>query len=356
MTGPHGSDVLPATNHTVAVFGAYGHTGRFVAAELCRRGWTPVLSGRDADRLAALGAQFPELETRVAATDDPRSLDHAFDGAAAVINCAGPFLDTALPVIDAALRARIHYLDLCAEQQAVLDVAGRCADAAKQAGVAVVPAMAFYGGLADLLATAALDDRPEADAIDIAIALDSWHPTAGTRLTGARNHFRRLVVANGSLQPMADPAPTREWIFPSPFGSQPVVALPFSEIVTLSRHVRCAEVHSYMNLAPLGDLRDPATPAPVPTEADGRSAQIFAVDIELRRNGETRRATARGRDIYAISAPLIVEATQRLVDGRSKVRGVVSPGTAFDARDFLASLPDLRVCLPQSVGGASSQR
>lgn len=354
MTGLHGSAVLPATNHTIAVFGAYGHTGRFVVAELCRRGWTPVLSGRDAERLAALATQFPGLEARAAAIDDPQSLDRALDGAAAVINCAGPFLDTALPVIDAALRARIHCLDLCAEQQAVLDVAERYAGAAKQADVAVVPAMAFYGGLADLLATAALDDWPDADAIDIAIALDSWHPTAGTRLTGARNHFRRLVVANGSLQPLADPAPTREWAFPAPFGQQPMVALPLSEIVTLSRHVRCPEVHSYMNLAPLADLRDPATPVPVPAAADGRSAQVFAVDIELRRNGQTRRATAHGHDIYAISAPLIVEAMQRLVDGRSAARGVVSPGAAFDARDFLAALPDLRVCLPDRVGGASA--
>jgi len=345
---------LPATNHTVAVFGAYGHTGRFVVAELCRRGWTPVLCGRDADRIAALAAQFAELDAHVASIDDPQSLDRAFHGVAAVINCAGPFLDTALPVIDAALRAGIHYLDLSAEQQAVIDVADRYAGAAKQAGVAVVPAMAFYGGLADLLATAALGDWPDADAIDIAIALDSWHPTAGTRLTGARNRFRRLVVENGSLQPLADPAPTRDWTFPAPFGAQSMVALPFSEIVTLSRHVRCREVHSYMNLAPLGDLRDPATPAPVPSDADGRSAQVFAIDIELGRNGDMRRATVHGRDIYAISAPLIVEATQRLVDGRSTVRGVVSPGAAFGAREFLAALPELRVCLPDI--GASSIR
>ncbi len=345
---------MPHTNHTVAVFGAYGHTGRFVVAELCRRGWTPLLCGRDAHRLAALAAQVPNLETRIAAIDDPPSLDRALEGAAAVINCAGPFLDTALPVVDAALRAGIHYLDLSAEQQAVIDVADRYAGAATQAGVAVVPAMAFYGGLADLLATAALGDWPDADAIDIAIALDSWHPTAGTRLTGARNRFRRLVVENGSLQPLADPAPMREWTFPSPFGMQSMVALPFSEIVTLSRHVRCREVHSYMNLAPLTDLRDPATPAPVPSDTDGRSAQVFAIDVELRRNGEKRRATVHGRDIYATSAPLIVEATQRLVDGRSSVRGVVSPGAAFDARELLAALTELRVCLPDV--GASSIR
>lgn len=330
-------------NRIIAVFGAYGHTGRFVVAELCGRGWTPILCGRDAGRLAALGDAFPTLEQRPASVEDPASLDRALDGAVGVINCAGPFLDTAAPVIEAALRARIHYLDVCAEQRATLDVFERFTDAAKVAGVAVVPAMAFYGGLADLLATAALADWPDADAIDIAVALDSWHPTAGTRLTGARNHHRRMVVANGRLEPLADPPPSRQWTFPAPFGTQDMVALPLSEIVTISHHLRSAEVHSYMNLAPLVDLRDPHTPPPTPSDVHGRSAQIFVVDVAVRSPGRTRRATAQGRDIYAVTAPLVVEAMQRIVEGRANATGVAAPGEAFAARDFLESLPMLHV-------------
>lgn len=332
-----------SADRVVTVFGAYGHTGRFIVAELCKRRWTPILCGRDAEKLAALGELFPALEQRTASVEDPASLDRALDGATAVINCAGPFLDTAVPVIEAALRARIHYLDVCAEQRAVLEVYERFTGAAKTAGVTVMPAMAFYGGLADLLATAALGDWTDVDAIDIAVALDSWHPTAGTRLTGVRNHYRRLVITGGRLEPLADPPPSREWTFPAPFGTQDVVELPLSEIITLSRHVRSAEVHSHMNLAPLRDLRDPRTPPPAPTDEHGRSSQIFVVDTTVRRGGQTRHATAQGRDIYAVTAPLVVEALQRIGDGRSKTIGVMAPGEAFDARDFLESLPALRL-------------
>lgn len=337
-----------SVDRTVVVYGAYGHTGRFVVAELLERGWIPVLSGRDAGKLATLGEAFPGLERRLASVEVPASLDRALDGAMGVINCAGPFLDSATPMIEAALRARIHYLDVSAEQQAVLDVFERFSDAAKAAAVTVIPAMAFYGGLADLLATAALGDWPDADAIDIAVALDSWHPTAGTRLTGARNHYRRLVVAGGKLQPLADPPASRQWTFPAPFGTQDAIALPFSEIVTLSRHTRSAEVHSYMNLAPLKDLRDPHTPPPTATDAHGRSAQTFAVETIVRRGSQTRSALASGRDIYAVTAPLVVEALQRIGDGRGKANGVVAPGQAFDARDFLESLPALRLALPDA--------
>ncbi|SDG39451.1 saccharopine dehydrogenase NADP-binding domain-containing protein [Pseudonocardia oroxyli] len=91
--------------------GAYGHTGRFVVAELRRRGIEPVVSGRDATRLAATG-----YEARPAATDDPAALAAAFAGADVVINVAGPFLDTAVPVAAAAVRAGAHYLDVSAEQ------------------------------------------------------------------------------------------------------------------------------------------------------------------------------------------------------------------------------------------------
>nr|BFE78905.1 hypothetical protein GCM10020093_015060 [Planobispora longispora] len=42
---------------TVAVYGATGHTGRFVVAELLRRGFVPVLVGRDAARLEMLAKE-----------------------------------------------------------------------------------------------------------------------------------------------------------------------------------------------------------------------------------------------------------------------------------------------------------
>src|SRR5258708_27189154 len=82
-------------NRTVTVFGAYGHTGGFVVSELRKRGFTPILSGRDAAKLKAAGKAHPGSEVRVATVNDSASLDRALSGAVAVIHCAGPFIDTA---------------------------------------------------------------------------------------------------------------------------------------------------------------------------------------------------------------------------------------------------------------------
>jgi Saccharopine dehydrogenase NADP binding domain len=274
---------------------------------------------------------------RPASVEDTASLDRALAGAAAVINCAGPFLDTSASVIEAALRARIHYLDVAAEQQAVLNTFEQFADVAREVGIVVVPAMAFYGGLGDLMATAAMGTWSAADEISVAIALDSWKPTLGTRLTGQRNPGRRFVFSSNKLE-RGDSPPARKWNFPPPFGSQDVVGLSFAETITISRHLRINEIRAYINLSPLSDLRNPATPAPVAADESGRSDQRFLMDVIARKGKEERRAVASGRDIYAITAPIVVEATQRVVNQLPETTGVVAAGEIFDARDFLRSL------------------
>src|SRR5262244_3368281 len=215
------------SRRTVTVFGAYGHTGRFIVSELHKRGWRAILSGRNRAKFEALHRVYAELDVRDAPVEEPASLDRALAGASAVINCAGPFADTAIPVVEAALRAGIHYLDVAAEQPAILAIFERFAETARGAHVAVLPAMAFYGALGDLLATTAIKDWATADEISVAVALDSWRPTNGTRLTGQRNSGQHLIFSDNRLQ-RADP-PRHKWNSPSPFGTQEVVGLPLAE-------------------------------------------------------------------------------------------------------------------------------
>ena len=323
---------------TIAVFGASGHTGRVVVAQLLRRGFAPIAIGRDSAKMAASGLLESGVEIRTVSIDDPASLDGSLAGAAAVINCAGPFLDTADAVAAAALRARIHYLDVTAEQTSAQATFDRFGDAAAETGVVVIPAMGFYGGFADLLATAAMGNWNSADEIRLSIALDSWRPTQGTRITGQRNTATRLVIEGGKFVPLAQPASQTSWDFPEPFGRQDVSELPFSEVPVIARHLRVARLHSHLNNAPLRDLRDSTTPPPIADDERGRSAQTFLVDVVVRNGNKIRRATAQGTDIYAFTAPLVVEAVERILDGRARGSGAFAPGETFDSTDFLHAL------------------
>lgn len=235
-------------------------------------------------------------------------------------------------------------MDVAAEPPAVLAVFERFAETARNAGVVIVPAMAFYGGLSDLLATQAMSEWDTADELSVAVALDSWQPTRGTRLTGQRNHGQRFIFSHNRLE-RADPPPPRKWEFPPRFGVQDVESLSLAEAITISRHLRTREIRAYMNAAPLKDIRNPETPAPTPQDENGRSSQIFLVDAIARRGSEKRRIVARGRDIYAITAPIVVEATERVVNGLAKTTGVLAPGEAFDAQDFLRSLSPAHLSL-----------
>ncbi|MFF8763626.1 saccharopine dehydrogenase family protein [Nocardiopsis dassonvillei] len=332
LTGPH-------ARGRVLVYGAYGHTGRFVVAELVRRGLEPVLSGRNAHALAAVGRGYPGLEVRPADVGDPAALEEAVRGVAAVVNCAGPFLDTAGPLAAAAVRAGAHYLDVTAEQPSVQATYRAHGEDAAAAGVVVLPAMAFYGGLADLLASAAVGGRGGGvEEVTVAMGLDRWWPTEGTRITGSRNTAPRLVVADGKLVPVGAAAPPHVWDFPAPLGRQKVVRLPFSEVVTMHRHLGAERIDSYLSEAPLAELRDPATSGPEAVDGSGRSAQRFAVDVRVLADGVEHRAVASGRDIYAVTAPLVAEAVTRVLDGRVRATGALAPGQAFDAADFLDAL------------------
>ncbi|MER0241140.1 saccharopine dehydrogenase NADP-binding domain-containing protein [Streptomyces sp. HSW2009] len=382
------------SGQAVAVVGAYGHTGRFVVAELLERGFRPVLVGRDAEKLGALagalgrawdgvggpgglsglgesselsraggvdgfssrdgvdgagglgesvGGGAVGLDVRPATADDPTALDRALTGVAAVINCAGPFASTAAPVIEAALRAGIPYLDVAAEVEANADTFAHFDEPARAAGVAVVPAMAFYGGLGDLLATAAMGDWTGADEAHIAYGLSSWHPTEGTRAAGRvsrdRRNGQRVRYAKGKLEYVRGELPTLEWSFPAPLGTRDVIGeFTMADVITVPSHLAIPEVCTYMTTEAARDVVGPDTPTPAAVDEQGRSAQTFLVDVRVRAGGVERRAVAQGQDIYAVTAPLVVEAVDRLLTGRSKALGVASAGALFDAADFLRAL------------------
>ena len=328
------------TKPEVAVFGATGHTGRFVIAELLRRGMAPIAITRDADALSAANFSGNGVDRRQATIDDPGALDWALRGAQAIINCAGPFADTADALASAAIRARIHYVDVAAEQVITAKTLQKFDEPARRAGVAVVPAMAFYGGFADLMVTSLLGHWNTVDSIEILMGIDSWHPTPGTRNTIARNIVGNLMITGGRLSAVPSSPPPKQWNIPGPLGNQAVVEVPFSEAILISKHVKTAELHNYLPQIAVNQVLDPSTPGPKSSDAMGRSAQQFVIEVVVRRGNESRRAISRGRDSYAVTAPLVCEAVARLLKGNIP-GGAHAPGEIFAAKEFLAALgPD----------------
>jgi hypothetical protein len=226
---------------------------------------------------------------------------------------------------------------LAAEQGSAIATFERFDAPARERGIVVVPAAGFYGGFGDVLAMAAMHGFPHADRIEIAIALDSWWPTGGTRRTGQRNTLPRVVFSGGRLEELRSPE-TRRWEFPEPFGAQDVLEVPFTETVLIARHVATREIRNFINETPLKDLGNLATPGPVAVDERGRSNQHFLVDVRAQNGDTVHRITAAGQDIYAVTAPIVAEAVDRVCAGPQRPAGAFALGQLVDARDFLAAL------------------
>ncbi|GAA1585055.1 MULTISPECIES: saccharopine dehydrogenase NADP-binding domain-containing protein [Kribbella] len=92
------------------ILGATGRTGREIARQVAARGGTPVLVGRNAERLRKTAADLGLGDAEVVATDDPAAAIAAARPAV-VVNTIGGYAETAVPIARACLPGG-HYVDL----------------------------------------------------------------------------------------------------------------------------------------------------------------------------------------------------------------------------------------------------
>ena len=157
------------------IYGAYGYTGELIAREAVARGLRPVLAGRNALQVARLAIELG-LEQRVFDAGQP-----ALDGIGLVLNCAGPFSQTARPMMLACLKAGAHYLDITGEIE-VFEYAHTLDAAARDAGVVVCPGVGFDVIPTDCVARALAEALP--DATHLALGFDTeMAMSAGTAKT-----------------------------------------------------------------------------------------------------------------------------------------------------------------------------
>ena len=152
-------------SQSVAVYGAYGYTGRLIVDALLRNGVRPVLGGRDARRLDALARQTG-LETRPCAVKD---LAEALVGLDALVLAAGPFGATAAPAVEACLRTRTHYLDVSGDYRSI-DLVRTFHPRAHARGVMLLPAVGFDVVASDCLMAYVAGRLPGATELSLGVS------------------------------------------------------------------------------------------------------------------------------------------------------------------------------------------
>ena len=151
------------------IYGANGYSGKLIAREAVRRGYEPILAGRSAAAVSRLAAEL-DLPHRVfQAVDTSEAREHLAD-LSLILNCAGPFTETAPSLVDASIEAACHYMDLTGE----LDVYAYCHkrhEAARRRGVVLCPGVAFDVVPTEAIAAKLKEALPDANSL--VLGLDS---------------------------------------------------------------------------------------------------------------------------------------------------------------------------------------
>jgi saccharopine dehydrogenase (NAD+, L-lysine-forming) len=366
----------------VAVLGGAGAMGRAVVYDLARAGHPVRIL--EADRAAAervarrYGGRHCEVDTADAA--DPAILARKLRGAAVVVHCAPYRLN--LTVMEAALRAGCHYLDLGGLFHTTRRQLRRHADF-RRAGLLAVLGMGSAPGISNVLARAAADPLRRVRSIGVynggadATRYVSPLPFAFSPATVLDEFtLRPMVFEHGRFRSV--PPLSGDEDFPFELGTQRVRFSLHSEVATLPLTYRrqgirrCAFKIAYdpdlvsrlrllidlgladprpgpRGVAPRDVLLDCFRRLPPPPEVvDDRDTLAVVVEGEDDRGRVRIRydltAGAQGRPpLSAVArdpgfAPAIV--ARMILEGRIEERGVRPPERCVPAGELLSALAE----------------
>lgn len=227
------------------IYGANGYTGELIARRAKSRGVPAVLAGRNETALAALGDELALPHRGFVLGGDPSAADQALRGITAVLNCAGPFSATAAPLVNACLRARIHYLDITGELGVLEALSARHADALA-AGVTVLPGAGFDVVPSDCLAAHVKRLLPSATHLVLAFQTSS-RMSRGTATTAIEQaHAGGMVRRDGRLVRVPAGWRTRSVDFGDGGGARKVISIPWGDVATAYHTTGIGNVEVYV--------------------------------------------------------------------------------------------------------------
>ncbi len=162
------------------IYGAYGFTGTWIAREAVRRGLHPILAGRNASRLACLAGEL-NTEYRTFSLDQPNIVREALQDCRLVLNCAGPFSQTAQPMVSGCLETGSAYLDITGEVD-VLESVAQLHESAVRRDTPLIPGLGFDVVPTDTLAVLLKETLPSANLLQLALT-GTGSLSAGTTRT-----------------------------------------------------------------------------------------------------------------------------------------------------------------------------
>lgn len=322
---------------TVMIYGATGYTGRMAAAQAVAAGLDTVLAGRDEARLEKLAAELG-VGYRRFSLDQADVVEGGLSNVAVVLNCAGPFLRTAAPLMTAAIRTGADYLDVAAELDSYRLAEELNADA-EAADVMLLPgsggSVAMLGCLTGHAAQLVSQPTHVRVALHVAGSM-----SRGSAVSAAENLTTEcLMRADGTLTGR-DPNEIRQF----DFGAGPVTCSPTTlpDLVTIWHATKIPNIETFVHVSgdafPEGEL-DSLPDGPT---AEQRDANRYHAAVEVTgADGDVARAVLDTVNGYTFTPLAAAEAARRVVSGEHRP-GFHTPATLLGV-GFAETIADTRI-------------
>jgi short subunit dehydrogenase-like uncharacterized protein len=337
------------------IYGANGYSGELIARAAKIRGMRPILAGRNAAQVQALGAEL-KFDTRVFALDqiDLSDID-------VLLHCAGPFSSTAAPMLQACLKQRTHYLDITGEIDVFL-AAQALHSKAQDAGIVICPGVGFDVVPTDCLALMLKQKMPDADQLVLAFHAEGGM-SRGTTLTsieGLKGGGRARI--DGELRTVPSAWKVRDFSF-APNKIRRAMTIPWGDVVTAHYSTGIANIEVYMsaprafiNIARLTRWLKPIlqyTPLPAllkwrtrqgaaGPDAATRARSRTYVFGEVKNANQQLQARLLLPNGYELTVDAALSVAQFLLDGKANTCGYTTPSMLCGA-DFVLQLQNTAI-------------
>ncbi|QWB06648.1 saccharopine dehydrogenase family protein [Pseudomonas syringae] len=306
---------------TLLIYGATGYTGRMAAERARALGLNVEIAGRNQQRLASLAAQL-DVNYRVFDADQAEGF---LSGISVLLNFAGPFVQTAEPLMRACIKAGVDYLDITAEIN-VYRLAERLGAEAAANQVMLLPGVGWDVVPTDSLAVQVAGRVQGPTALNIALQVP------GSMSRGSAMSVSEIIGAgvlariDGELVATPDAEPRH-----FDFGQGPVLCVPlsFGDLVTAWHSTGIRNIAMFVHIAgdafPQGDLSQlPDGPTPEQREAHRARAVVEVTDAK----GAIARSIIETVNGYTYTPLAAVEAARRVLDGERQT-GFATPAKVF---------------------------
>ena len=165
------------------LYGANGYTAQLIIKKSVELGLKPVLAGRNKEKILKLSEKY-KLSYRVFDLSDENLLIEELKNHKLLLNAAGPFNKTALPLAKACIKSKTHYIDITGEI-GVFETLKSLDEEAKKAEVMLMPGVGFDVVPSDCLANYLKEKLPDAHTLELAFTSLKGglsHGTASTML------------------------------------------------------------------------------------------------------------------------------------------------------------------------------